>query len=273
MLKNIYLKNILIDIRENLRKIKIRGGSHIPAGYPAEAYNYEEKRLDLNEFITRGKTTIKCVWATNRSMLGEGINYGDLLVIDTSLKMTSGRVGLFWLEDEFLIGRVTFHKDYAEITPLNDLLKKIDIYPDEPFELKGIVTNAIKKFSVYNNHISCMPPDAEMIIQEKMDFTEYLIKWWETTFYLWAKGTSMSGDGIETGDLLIIDNLAEVNEDSILVFAIDKNFTLKRIKQYENYNELVSSNPDIPPIRIKKDDVDKHFGVLTGVIKDFLKQK
>jgi len=205
-------------------------------------------------------------------MTGEGIFLGDLIVIDTSLKPTQNQVGLFWIEDEFRLYRTHIGKERRELIPLNPQEKNYHIQPEEQIQLKGVVTRVVKKLSLYHNHYACMPPDAETIIQNKIDFTQYLVQWWETTFYIWAAGESMTGDGITTGDLLIVDNLAETNEDSILVFAIDRKFTLKRVKVCPDHNELISSNPNMPPIKIKKGDELKRWGVLTAVIKDFLKK-
>lgn len=83
----------------------------------------------------------------------------------------------------------------------------------------------------------------------------------------------MSGDSIEKGDLLIVDNTVEVYDDSILVFIIDRQFTLKRVEHHGDYNELVSSNTAIPPIRIDKGMEMERWGVLSGVVKIMYEKK
>lgn len=81
----------------------------------------------------------------------------------------------------------------------------------------------------------------------------------------------MAGDGIAKGDLLVVDRLAEQWPDSIMVFLIENNFTLKRIVVYADYVELVGSNPRFPRIRVAKDERLEAWGVLTGTLTDYTK--
>lgn len=75
-----------IPIANNLTAKEIPLCGDVSAGYPAEAYNYIEDRLDLNKMIIKSKKNTKCLFALEKAQIGEGITYGDLLVIDTSEK-------------------------------------------------------------------------------------------------------------------------------------------------------------------------------------------
>lgn len=250
-----------------LSKRKLRGGWRVAAGYPAEAYNYEEKGLNLNEHIIRSKENNRCIWATHIGLIGGYIEIGDLIVFDKAIEGKKDSYRIFLIDDDYTIRRVLKYWDHLELISPNPKVKSIIITEGETLECKGVVTHIIKKYANYHSNYSGYPVDALNYIEEGMDYNKYLVDMWETTFYLWAQGNSMIGDGIENGDLLIVDNMPNAFDDSILVYVIDNNHTLKRVEKHEDYNLLISSNPDIPPIRINKGDEMKRWGLLTAVVK------
>ena len=142
---------------------------------------------------------------------------------------------------------------------------------DATLKKTGVVTKAITKYPCHNNNYREYPDNSENYIADGMDFNKYVIgnNWWETIFYLWAGGDSMAGDGITKGDLLVVDKLREHYDDSILVFYLDRQFTLKRIQKEGNITKLVSSNPDMKPIELKEETQVKKWVVLTTVIKRY----
>lgn len=263
-------RNKVVSPAGRLSSRLIRGGGYVAAGYPAEAYNYIEPGLDLNKRIIRYRQHNRCVWATSREMTGEGIFYGDLIVFDEALRWKPGAIGVYRIDGELTLRREVRHADSLELIPLDPEMKSLRIDPHEPLLRLGVVTHAIKKFSVYRHNYAGLPENAEGYIEHGMDYAKYLVGdgRWAVTFYLWADGESMSGDGIGSGDLLIVDNTEPVHDDSILVFIVDGQFTLKRVVRREGYNELVSSNPAVMPIRIQKGVEMERWGVLKGVVKE-----
>jgi len=115
------------------------------------------------------------------------------------------------------------------------------------------------------------PSEAYNYLEDGIDFNRLLVKRKETTFCLWAGGDSMRGDGIEKGDLLVVDKLEEPYENSILVLFIDGEFTLKRLKYGIGYIELVSSNPSFGSMILRENEGYEleRWGVLKFVIKKF----
>jgi len=113
------------------------------------------------------------------------------------------------------------------------------------------------------------PSEAYNYMEKGIDFNKLLIIQQETTYCLLAGGDSQLGDGIAKGDLLVIDKLAEPCENSILVFSIDGEFTLKRLKYGVDCVELIPSNPNFKPYIVKKGEELRRWGVLTHVIKKF----
>jgi len=113
------------------------------------------------------------------------------------------------------------------------------------------------------------PSEASNYIEEGIDFNKLLVRRKETTFCLIAGGDSLSGDGIREGDLLVIDKLEEPYQNSIVVFSIDGQFTLKRLKYGNGYVELISSNPGFETIFVREGEELRRWGVLTFSIKKF----
>jgi len=113
------------------------------------------------------------------------------------------------------------------------------------------------------------PSEAYNYVEEGIDFNRLLIKSKESTFCLIAGGDSQNGDGIFKGDLLVIDKLEDPYENSIVVFSIDGEFTLKRLKYGIGYIELVSSNPEFPSIILREGEELRRWGVLKYAIKKF----
>lgn len=64
------------------------------------------------------------------------------------------------------------------------------------------------------------PSEAFNYIEKGVDFNRMLIKSKESTFCLYAGGNSQSGDGIFTGDMLVVDKLEEPYDNAILIFSI-----------------------------------------------------
>ena len=126
------------------------------------------------------------------------------------------------------------------------------------------------KVPLFQSPVSAgFPSEAFNYTEKGIDFNKYLIRSKETTFCLKAGGDSMNGDGIFVGDLLVVDKLEEPYENAILIFSIDGDFTMKRLKYGDKKVELISSNPSYPPIVIKEGEELKRWGVLKHVIKDF----
>ena len=142
----------------------------------------------------------------------------------------------------------------------NHALNKIIPMADELSELE---------VPYYGTVSAGFPSEAYNYTEEGIDFNKLLVKQKETTFCLIAGGDSQIGDGISKGDLLIIDKLAEPYDNAIIVFSIDGEFTLKRLKYCDGYIELISSNPDCKPIIVREGEELKRWGVLKYSIKKF----
>ena len=266
---NSILINKLIPIADELTKMHIEVLGTVSAGFPSEAYNYIEKVLDPNVYLCADKKTTYCLWAFDRMQTGEGIFQGDVLVINTTNKPGKTGVNLYWIDDTYALARIEDRKDERFLVFLNTDIEPVKIEENQELKSHGSLQFVVKKFSVYERLLAGFPEEAYQTAKTGIDFNKYLIKYWETTFFLWSGGESMSNDGINKGDLLFVDRLKDADRNSILVIYLNQQFTLKRLYRYENHIELVSSNPQMLPITIKNEDEIMQWGVLTTCIKRF----
>jgi DNA polymerase V len=266
---NSILINKLIPLADELTKMRIEILGTISAGYPSETSNYIEKVLDPNVYLCADKKTTCCLWVFDKAQTGEGISQGDVLVINTSGKPGKTGVNIYWVDDNYVLARIEKRKDEKYLVFLNTDIEPLKIDDGTELISHGSLQFAVKKFSVYNRLLAGFPEEAYQTAKTGVDFNKYLIKYWETTFFLWSGGESMSNDGINKGDLLFVDRWKDASDDSILVIYLNRQFTLKRMVRYVDYIELVSSNPVMPPIKVKNEDEIAQWGVLTTCIKKF----
>ena len=114
------------------------------------------------------------------------------------------------------------------------------------------------------------PSPAEDYLSETLDFNKDLIKHPEATFYAQIDGDSMTGIGINEGDIAVIDKSLEPQHGDIVVAAIGDEFNIKRLDlthKKDGYIELKSENPNAPNFRIDQYDDFRVWGVVIYTIK------
>ena len=111
------------------------------------------------------------------------------------------------------------------------------------------------------------PSPAQDYMEQAIDLNKELIRHPASTFYGRVVGNSMSGEGIEDGDILVIDKSLELMDGDLAVCFINGEFTVKRVKLEKNFAWLVPSNPDYEPIKVTKDDEFTIWGIVTYTVK------
>lgn len=111
------------------------------------------------------------------------------------------------------------------------------------------------------------PSPADDFTRESISLDAVLVKNKEATFYARVRGNSMTGAGLDDGDLLVIDRSLEPCDNQIAVCYLDGAFTVKRLKVTQNKIFLLPENPDYPPIPVEDGQELVVWGVVTYVIK------
>lgn len=89
----------------------------------------------------------------------------------------------------------------------------------------------------------------------------------ETTFFVRVSGYSMSDDGIDDGDILVVEKGMEPYNNCVAICSIDGEFTLKRVELHPDYALLVPANSHYRPIRVDADNDLVFWGVVKFVIR------
>lgn len=111
------------------------------------------------------------------------------------------------------------------------------------------------------------PSPAENIMENKLDLNKLLIKNPSSTFFAKVSGESMIDDGVEDGDILVIDKSVTPYDGAIAVCYLDGGFTLKRVRFMDGFILLVPSNSKFKSIKVDKDNEFLVWGVVRFIIK------
>ncbi len=75
------------------------------------------------------------------------------------------------------------------------------------------------------------PSPAEYYLETPLDLTEFLIENRAATFLMWVHGDSMRDAGVLDGDLLVVDRAAKPVNGSVVVVAVNGEYTVKRLRR------------------------------------------
>lgn len=119
----------------------------VPAGFPSPAADYIEANLDLNELCIDNPVATFFVRVRGLSMVGAGIQPGDLVVVDRSLEATSGSIVLALIDNEFTLKRLKKTADnHLWLLPENPDFPAIQVKEEMGFEVWGVVISVIHFF-------------------------------------------------------------------------------------------------------------------------------
>ena len=115
------------------------------------------------------------------------------------------------------------------------------------------------------------PSPAEQYVDSPLNLHELLVKKPAATYFVRAEGDSMTGAGIRSGDILVVDRSLEPGNGSIVIACVDNEFTVKYFYRDENTGavSLVPGNRKYRPIFFTEGMELKIFGVVTACIHQF----
>lgn len=116
----------------------------ISAGFPSPAQDFIDLSIDLNkEFIKHPSSTFFGRVKGN-SMKDAGIDNGDLLIVDKSLRPIDGKIAVCFVDGEFTVKRIRIEKDCCWLVAANEAYKPISVTAENDFMVWGIVVHVIK---------------------------------------------------------------------------------------------------------------------------------
>ena len=133
--------------------------------------------------------------------------------------------------------------------------------------------------------VAGFPSPAEQYMEPPLDLNELLVKHPAATYFVRVSGDSMTGAGINDGDLLVVDRSLRPADGDIIIACVDGDFTVKVFRErgtgngersrgergMENGREirLVAANPEYPDIVLKSDQELDYFGKVIACIHRF----
>ncbi len=113
------------------------------------------------------------------------------------------------------------------------------------------------------------PSPADDFLDQQLDLNEFLVEHPSATFFVRVKGDSMTGAGIASGDILIVDRAMEPKDKSVVVALLNGAFTVKRLSKRLGKLFLMPENECYPAIEITEGMDFEIWGVVKHVIHSF----
>jgi DNA polymerase V len=112
-------------------------------GFGAAADDYAERGIDLNEQLIKNKPATYFFRMKGDAMQEAGIFNGDVLIVDRSLKLVTGKIIVAVLNGELIVRR--YHKNFSSafLIPENNRYKSINLAEFSDFVLWGVVVYSI----------------------------------------------------------------------------------------------------------------------------------
>ena len=117
----------------------------ISAGFPSPADDFKEIRISLDSELVKNRDATFYARVSGESMVGAGLDDGDLLVIDRSLDPKNGKIAVCLVDGEFTVKRIKKEKDKFYLMPENKKYKPMELKEDNQLTIWGIVEYVIKK--------------------------------------------------------------------------------------------------------------------------------
>lgn len=140
----ISLEIFTADLSSHLPLPYADGG--IQAGFPSPADNYITETIDLNRELVRHPAATFYGRVSGDSMIEEGIEPGDILIIDRSIEPDSGDLAVCCIDGEFTLKRIKLEKNRVWLIPSNEMFDPILVTPENEFSVWGVVTHTIKAY-------------------------------------------------------------------------------------------------------------------------------
>ena len=130
------------QIEYNSQEIELCGD--VKAGFPSPADDTPHEKLDLMRLVVRHPASTFYFRISGVSMVDDGFDEGDIVVVDRSLEPTNNSTAVCFIDGEFTIKKIRQEKDCLYLMPANKEYKPIKVTAENEFMVWGVVTYIIK---------------------------------------------------------------------------------------------------------------------------------
>ena len=117
----------------------------ISAGFPSPADDFKEIRISLDKELVKNRDATFYARVSGESMVGAGLDDGDLLVIDRSLNPENGKIAVCFIDGDFTVKRIRKEGKKFYLLAENKKYKPIEVRDENELIIWGIVEYVIKK--------------------------------------------------------------------------------------------------------------------------------
>lgn len=121
------------------------GLTPVSAGFPSPAEDYEDKRLDVNDYLVRNPVATFFFPVQGDSMQGAEIFNGDILVVDRSVSPQHGHIVVAFINGERLVKRL--HRKGARVALVAEhpAYPPLELTEGAELEIWGVVIGKFKR--------------------------------------------------------------------------------------------------------------------------------
>ena len=120
-------------------------GHKVKAGFPSPADDFVEAWLDLNEHLIEHRDATFFLQASGDSMIGAGIQEGNLLVVDRSLEARHGDIVIAVIDNELTVKRLDKRRGKIRLVAENPAYAPIELQEGQELTIWGVVTSVIQR--------------------------------------------------------------------------------------------------------------------------------
>lgn len=117
----------------------------ISAGFPSPAEDHNEHKISLDKVLVKNKEATFYAKVSGQSMIGAGLDDGDLLIVDRSQNPEHNKIAVCFIDGEFTVKRLKVTHEGVYLIPENPKYDAIKVNDENHFQIWGIVTHVIKK--------------------------------------------------------------------------------------------------------------------------------
>lgn len=118
----------------------------ISAGFPSPAADYEDQRLDINEYLVRNPVSTFFFSVEGDSMQGAEIFDGDILVVDKSIRPRHGQIVVAFVDGQRLVKRLYRRNGRVALLAENPRYPPLEIREGQELVVWGVVIGKFKRF-------------------------------------------------------------------------------------------------------------------------------
>lgn len=116
--------------------------------------------------------------------------------------------------------------------------------------------------------VACgFPSPAEGYWAGDLDLIEHMVRDPACTFIWRAAGHSMTGAGIDDGDLLLVDRGIDPVPGKLVIAVVDGEYTVKRLDIVQGRTVLLAENLDYPDVVLHEHSDMTVWGVVIWILK------